>query len=406
MTRYLFLTLALLIVSGGHFYLARRLFWSNRALTVGARRLGSAMILALGAVAVAVMVLPRAEITWLNQPLIQWTGYLWIGAFSLLMTLVLLRDLVWLIASLCGLFGPKREATEALNSAPPNAPAGGLALSRRELFHSVSNAAVLGTAGLGVARGVYNARATPAIKRTEIALEGLPRALEGFRIVQLSDLHVGPTIKREFVERVVLEVNAQSPDLIAITGDLVDGTPAQLLGELEPLKGLRAPHGVFYVTGNHEYYWGAQAWLEAASELNMVALANAHRVIEHRGAKLVIAGVNDYSAERHIPEHASDPAAALLGAPQDAAITILLAHQPKSIHAASRAGFDLQLSGHTHGGQFYPWNLVVGLAHPFSVGLGKQDNTQIYVSRGTGYWGTPIRLGAPSEISELILRRG
>ncbi len=268
-----------------------------------------------------------------------------------------------------------------------------------------SPATVLATAASGSAIGYKQARSLAHVKRTEIKVEGLPEALDGFRIVQISDLHVGPTIRRDFLQAVVDRVNELDPDLVAITGDLVDGLPAKMRDEIAPLGDLQATHGAFYVTGNHEYYWDAKGWIEEVRALGVTPLVNAHEVLDHQGATFVVAGANDYSAARMIPEHASDPVAALRDAPKSADFKLLLAHQPKSIYAASEAGADLQLSGHTHGGQFYPWNLVVGLAHPFSVGLGLHDRTQIYVSRGTGYWGPPLRLGAPSEISELILRR-
>ncbi len=186
---------------------------------------------------------------------------------------------------------------------------------------------------------------------------------------------------------------------MAITGDLVDGTVPDLAGDVEPLRRLASRHGAYFVTGNHEYYSGVGPWLIELERIGLRVLQNQHVVIERGGAKLVLAGVPDYNAAHFDRSHRSDPAAALAGAAPDAAVKILLAHQPRSAAAAARAGFDLQLSGHTHGGQFMPWNLFVRLQQPFTAGLHRVGGMQVYVSRGTGYWGPPKRIGAPSEIT-------
>jgi len=197
-------------------------------------------------------------------------------------------------------------------------------------------------------------------------------------------------------------VNALDPDVVAITGDLVDGSVAELRAHVAPLAQLRARHGVFFVTGNHEYYSGVYGWLGELQRLGIRVLHNEHVVLQHGGAPLVLAGVPDYGGHHFDPAHASDPAAALRGAPAHAT-RVLLAHQPRTAPAAAQAGFDLQLSGHTHGGQFLPWIFLVPLQQPYTAGLHKLDRMSIYVSRGTGYWGPPKRLAAPSEIAELIL---
>jgi predicted MPP superfamily phosphohydrolase len=202
---------------------------------------------------------------------------------------------------------------------------------------------------------------------------------------------------------VVEAVNAIGADLIAVTGDLVDGGVAQLRGHTEPLRRLSSRYGTYFVTGNHEYYSGVQPWLAELRRLGFRVLLNEHVVVRHRDAKLVLAGVTDYSAHHYHATHRSDPAAALAGAPSDAALRVLLAHQPASAFDASRAGFDLQLSGHTHGGQFVPWNWFVRFWQPFTAGLHRLGRLWVYVSRGTGYWGPPKRLGAPSEITRLRL---
>jgi hypothetical protein len=236
-----------------------------------------------------------------------------------------------------------------------------------------------------------------------VPLAGLPEGLDGFRMVQITDIHVSPTIKRPFVEGVVRRVNALEADIVALTGDLVDGSVQRLSGDVEPLAGIRARFGRYFVTGNHEYYSGVARWVEKVESLGFTVLLNEHRLLSFPGGRILVAGVTDYRAGSRVPGHRSDPHKALSGAPP-ADVKILLAHQPKSAPAASDAGFDFQISGHTHGGQFFPWNLVVGLVQPFTAGLHRYGKMPIYISRGTGYWGPPLRIGAPSEITLITLR--
>jgi hypothetical protein len=197
-------------------------------------------------------------------------------------------------------------------------------------------------------------------------------------------------------------VNGLNADMIAITGDMVDGGVAELSHHLEPVAGLRARHGTYMVTGNHEYYSGAHAWIREWERLGARVLLNDHVVLDHDGHSVAIAGVTDFSAHHFDPSHRSDPKRALAGAPADA-VKILLAHQPRSLHEAQREGYHLQLSGHTHGGQFWPWNLFVRLQQPFTAGLRKVDRMWVYISSGTGYWGPPMRFGVPSEITRIRL---
>jgi uncharacterized protein len=204
------------------------------------------------------------------------------------------------------------------------------------------------------------------------------------------------------VEGIVEAVNRLKPDLIAITGDLVDGSVPELAAQVAPLARLVSRYGSYFVTGNHEYYSGVGPWLVELHRLGIKVLHNEHVVIEHGGAELVLAGVPDYSAGHFDEAHRSDAQAALAGAPAHA-VKVLLAHQPRSAPAAEVAGFDLQLSGHTHGGQFLPWRFFVQFQQPFTAGLHKVGRMWIYVSRGTGYWGPPKRFGAPSEIKQLRL---
>jgi predicted MPP superfamily phosphohydrolase len=308
-----------------------------------------------------------------------WVGLMAMGFFSSLFVLTLLRDVVLL-------------GTHLL-----------LSNGQAQLWIKPSAELTLCLATFISLVGLVIAQRRPGIVEVKIPVVNLPQALHGFSIAQISDVHVGPTIKRGFVEGVVRRVNDLKADLIAVTGDLVDGSVPQLTAHTAPLAGLTARHGAYFVTGNHEYYSGERAWTEEIRRLGMRVLKNEHVVLKHDGASLVLAGVTDISAHHFDPAQRSDPAAALLGAPVNAGAKILLAHQPSSAMAAANAGFDVQLSGHTHGGQFWPWNLFVHFFQPFSGGLHRLKNLWIYVSRGTGYWGPPNRFGVPSEITRIRL---
>lgn len=278
--------------------------------------------------------------------------------------------------------------------------------ARRRLLLSWAQLGVVGLgAGLGAA-GLRAATRVPAVTEVEVPIAGLSPALEGFRIAQISDVHIGPTIKGPWLQAVVEVVNGLQPDMVAVTGDLVDGDADALADDVAPLASLAARHGSFYCTGNHEYYSGVDAWVAAVERLGLVPLLNAHRVVEHNGAQVLVAGVTDRSAHRVRPDHASDPAGAIAGRATDGDLRVLLAHQPRSAYpAAALDFFHLQLSGHTHGGQFAPFSFMIGLFQPFAVGLHRLGSMWIYTNRGTGYWGPPNRLGSPSEITLLRLVR-
>jgi uncharacterized protein len=306
-------------------------------------------------------------------------GLLAMSLFSSLFVFTVLRDLVLLV--------------------------GIVALPARHvhLLVTLTAQAVVALATFVTLVGFAGARRRARIVSVEVPLANLPSALQGFLIAQISDVHVGSQIKQKYVEAIVDAVNGLDPDLIAVTGDLVDGSVLDLSSHIAPLGRLSARHGAFLVTGNHEYYSGEPAWTAEFRRLGLRVLLNEHVVVRHGGAPLVVAGVTDYSAHHFDPEQRSDPAAALSGAPADVGAKILLAHQPRSAAAAATAGFDLQLSGHTHGGQFWPWNLFVRFQQPFTAGLHRLNHLWVYISRGTGYWGPPNRFGAPSEITLLRL---
>jgi len=311
-----------------------------------------------------------------------WIGLVCMGLFSSLFVLTALRDVALLLATGAAMLWPAAVVPASL--ATPSARA-------------VAIAAVLVTLW-----GFANARRIARVVRVDVPIAGLPDALDGFTIAQVSDVHVGPTIKRPYVEAIVDAVNRLDVDLVAVTGDLVDGSVRELAEDVAPLAGLRAKEGVFFVTGNHEYYSGAPAWVHELRRLGLTVLMNEHVVVRRNDARLVVAGVTDFSAGHFDRSEASDPAAALAGSPRGA-VRLLLAHQPRSAAAAEAAGFDLQLSGHTHGGQFLPWNFLVRLQQPFTAGLHRWRRMWVYTSRGTGYWGPPKRFGAPSEITLLRL---
>lgn len=284
----------------------------------------------------------------------------------------------------------------------PDAPLDEAALSRRRFLARVTGGATAAVAGASVARGMVTALGEHEVTNVEIALAKLPRELDGFTIVQLSDLHVGLTIDREFVQRVVDRTNALSPDLVALTGDLVDGKVPDLREDIAPLSQLRAAHGVFAVTGNHEYYAGADAWIAELTRLGARYLRNERVTISRGGASFDLAGVDDHNANGK--GHGEDLAAALSGRDASRAV-VLLAHQPRQVRRAAAHGVDLQLSGHTHGGQIWPWHYIVKLQQGgLLAGRYLFGGTQLYVTRGCGYWGPPVRLLAPLEITRIILR--
>ncbi len=265
-------------------------------------------------------------------------------------------------------------------------------------------AGAVGLAGFGLAASaVRSGLARVAVKRVEIALERLPASMSGISIAQLTDIHVGPTIGREFIEEIVHQTNALAPDIIAITGDLVDGSVEQLREQVAPLANLKARYGVYFVTGNHEYYSGLDAWCEELTRLGIVVLRNERVSIGSDDASFDLAGVDDFSAAGHEGQ-GPDLARALAGR-DPARELVLLAHQPKAIYEAEQLGVGLQLSGHTHGGQLWPWKYLVRLQQPVVSGLERFGRALIYVSNGTGYWGPPMRLGAPAEITQVVLER-
>jgi len=334
---------------------------------------------------------------WLDPA--SWVGYLGFGFITILFAFVVSKDLIYLVTIVAqktahlaqSIFGSRSSQADIVDP------------ERRRMIINSINVGLLGFTGAMTGYGMYQAMRIPDVVEIDIPIHNLPPAFDGFRIAQISDIHVSGTIKRKFVQGVVDKVSGLKPDLIALTGDLVDGSVSQLRDDTAPLADLSAPFGKFFITGNHDYYSGVAQWLAETARLGFDNLINEHRVLEKDGDRLVLAGVTDFEGARFGPEHATDPHKAAAGAPEGVS-KILLAHQPKSIFKAAEAGFDFVISGHTHGGQYFPYHFLVALVQPYVRGLHKYKNTSIYVSKGTGYWGPQIRIGAKSEITQLILR--
>jgi hypothetical protein len=380
------IAVALLIVSsilfGTHYYIWARLI-RDAQLPPPWGTIGTFTLVGLASLIVAGIMLRRAPRTVMGP--IMWVAYTWLGLMFLLVVLLAGADLVRALASVWA----------RVRSSPPQDPERRVAIARW-----LSALVGLGAVGLG-AISVGNVLRAVAVKRVRIELRKLPSSASGYRIALLSDVHVGPTIGKGFIEDVVRRVNALEPDLIAIAGDLVDGSVAELGPLLAPLAQLRAKDGVFFITGNHEYYSGVDEWLAFLPTLGLRVLVNERVSIGGEGG-FDLAGVEDLSAHG-FEGHRADLPRALLGRDPSRAL-VLLAHQPKAIVEAEGLGVDLQLSGHTHGGQIFPWMYAVALDQPYVAGLHDHGNAKIYVSCGTGYWGPPMRLGAPAEITHIELR--
>lgn len=384
LTWIFFFTLTLLIIGGAHYWIWARLV-RDLGLSPGWQRGLGALVALLGVSVPLSLVLAR---TLEARPLML-ILYTWLGMMFWFIVLLGASELVRLGAWLW-----ERSSTEI----DPTL----LANRRAFLGKALGGAVLFVTAGFTFS-GLRSALGRTQVKRVEIKLPKLPKELDGFTIAQLTDVHVGPTIGRSFIEEIVQTTNQIQADAVVITGDLVDGPVSRLGKTVELLGGLKSKHGTFFVTGNHEYYSGADDWCDALTRYGIRVLRNEHVTLRNEaGVGLDLAGVDDLQG-RQFPGHGADLKAALKHRNEQNPV-VLLAHQPRQIHEAVEHAVDLQLSGHTHGGQIWPWNYFVLLQQPVVAGLHWFEKTALYVSPGTGYWGPPLRLGAPAEVTQIVLR--
>lgn len=363
-----------------HYYLWHRLL---RATRVGDRlkRLGTRVIVGFGIAMPSALFLVQI----VPRPLgavASFVVYTWMGFAGLLASFLIAGEVPRFAVAL----------TSRLLSGQPIDASRRTFLSR--IIAGIAGVFTLGLSGAGVAEALGEV----ALKRVKVALRKWPKELSGMRIVQLTDVHIGPMIGREWLEGIVARVNELDADIVVITGDLVDGSVEALREHVAPLAQLRSKRGVYFVTGNHEYYSGVKSWVEHLGQLGLRVLRNEHVTIGEGAASFDLAGVDDHTGSQFDKDHGVDVAKALAGR-DPSRECILLAHQPKEVIDAAKFGVGLQISGHTHGGQVFPATLLVRLQQPFVAGLDRLGDTQIYVSRGTGYWGPPMRVGAPAEIA-------
>lgn len=382
-----FLTITLSIMGGVHWYLFTRTVRDTSIPAPWSTWLGVAFALAVLSVPfsfLASRVLDKNLARYLVVPVYVWLGFVF-QAFFLFLAIDVARGTVWIIGSVLNagsVFGTS-----------------GQALQNWRLTAAAGVALVL----LLTAFAVWWGLSRLAVRRVDIRLARLPPELDGFTIAQLSDLHLDLVHGKEWLASVVERVKALSPDLIAITGDLAEGSVAQFGADVEPLRDLSAPHGVFFVTGNHEYFHDLEGWLRLLEDLGIRVLRNERVPIPTEAPAFDLAGVDDHDGGRIAPGHGPDIAGALAGRDPLRPV-VLLAHQPRIIHEAADHGVDLVLSGHTHGGQIWPFSYLVYLQQPFVKGLKERNGTKLYLSSGTGFWGPPMRLGTTAEIALITLR--
>ncbi|GJF31640.1 membrane protein [Kitasatospora sp. NE20-6] len=412
----LLITVVVVLFAGVHGFVWRRLVRDVTTAGSAARRAGSIAAVVLPLVSLGALGAGQAGAPFWLQRVLAWPGFLWLALLLYLVLALVVGEAVRPL--LLRARTPRRTPADApaetvavavtagTPSPPPQDGPGDDGRERtapqtagvtRRLFVSrivggAATAAAAGTVGYGMA-DVFSG---PGVKRITVPLAKLPRSAHGYRIAIVSDIHLGPVLGRSHTRRIVDAVNATQPDLVAVVGDLVDGTVADLGIAADPLARLQARHGSYFVTGNHEYYSGVEEWVHRVSELGVHPLRNAR--VEMPGFDL--AGVNDISGGDHGDAPDYDRA---LGDRDTTRAAVLMAHQPVMIHQAVRHGVDLQLSGHTHGGQLWPGNLLAALGNPTVAGLDRYGDTQLYVTRGAGAWGPPVRVGAPSDITVVEL---
>ncbi|MFJ3796822.1 metallophosphoesterase [Streptomyces sp. NPDC090088] len=407
--------LALTVVTGLYWYLWRRLVRDTTTGPGRARRSGTAVFVVGPILMFAALFAEVGHAPFPLQRTLAWPGFLWM-ALSLYLLLAVVAGEVVRPLLRHALERPARGAGNCATShddeqpsPPTEAPLKQLTRtetktetptppppSRRLFVSRVVGGAAATAATATVGLGTYGVLRGPRVKRVTVPLAKLPRAAHGYRIAVVSDIHLGPILGKGFAQQVVDTINATRPDLIAVVGDLVDGSVKNLGPAAAPLAQLSARHGAYFVTGNHEYFSGAAQWVEEVRRLGLHPLENARAELAH----FDLAGVNDLAGESTGQGPDFDRA---LADRDPARACVLLAHQPVQIHEAVRHHVDLQLSGHTHGGQLWPGNLIAAAANPTVAGLDRYGDTQLYVSRGAGAWGPPTRVWAPSDITVIEL---
>ncbi|MEU8934554.1 metallophosphoesterase [Streptomyces sp. NPDC048409] len=412
-----FALLALAVVAGLYGYLWRRLVRDTTSGPGAARRTGTAVFVVGPVLMFAALFAEVGHAPFALQRTLAWPGFLWMALSLYLLLAVVAGEAIRPVATRLwqrlsperpapGHPGAERPAQDAESRAadahdeqpsqPTETDPSNTNPSRRLVVSRFVGGAAATAAVATVGLGTYGVLRGPAVRRVTVPLAKLPRSAHGYRIAVVSDIHLGPVLGRGFAQRVVDTINSTQPDLIAVVGDLVDGSVKDLGPAAAPLAGLSARHGAYFVTGNHEYFSGADQWVEEVRRLGLRPLQNARTEL----AGFDLAGVNDIAGESSGQGPDFDRA---LGDRDPARACVLLAHQPVQIHEAVRHHVDLQLSGHTHGGQLWPGDLVAAAANPTVAGLDRYGDTQLYVSRGAGAWGPPTRVGAPSDITVVEL---
>jgi uncharacterized protein len=378
LTQILFLLVATSIVFGLHYYMYVR-FVRDAGLSPG-WDLGLTGLLVVMAIALPMSLAISRFVDGAGSRAMAWVAFSWMGAMAFAVSVLVISEVLRIPLVFSGM-DPERRRT----------------LGR--MISIVGGGTALTMSGLAVRQALKALH----VQKVSVTLKRLPPLLDGLKLVQVTDIHVGSTIRKDFVQKMVDGINALDPDVVCITGDLMDGSVEMLKEEMTPLAQIKSKHGVYFVTGNHEYYSGADDWIAHLTTLGIRVLRNERVSIGDDEASFDLAGVDDWTAHQFGNGHGADMKKALEGR-DDSREVVLMAHQPKAAKEAAERGVGLQISGHTHAGQFWPWTYAVRLDSPYVRGLYEVGQTQVYVSPGTGYWGPPMRLGTQAEITEITLR--